>query len=216
MAVGKSRGNPPAVPTKDCVVCGKPFTWRKKLEKSWDEVLTCSSRCRSSLQQQDTEEVACVQQQTVADACEDLHSTAVCEQIEAKAENEGGEPAQEDDDEDEESAQQEAGDEAAAGDGNATRRARRQAMKAERRDRRARSPADKRKPCDLCRRPSDLLVRCTVDASQQWRMVCGRCWKVASGGVPDGDAEHPHYRYGGLWKNRSANVTTPAFGASAA
>jgi len=71
---------------------------------------------------------------------------------------------------------------------------------------------EKRKPCDLCLRPVDLLVRCTCDASQKWRMLCGRCWKDASGGVPDGDAQHPHYRYGGLWKNRAAKVSTPSFG----
>ena len=35
-------------------------------------------------------------------------------------------------------------------------------------------------------------------------MLCGKCWRDASGGVPDGDADHPHYRYGGLWKNRRA------------
>jgi hypothetical protein len=26
------------LPTKICVVCNKPFTWRKKWEKVWDEV----------------------------------------------------------------------------------------------------------------------------------------------------------------------------------
>ena len=26
------------LPTKPCVVCGRPFTWRKKWEKVWDEV----------------------------------------------------------------------------------------------------------------------------------------------------------------------------------
>lgn len=51
----------------------------------------------------------------------------------------------------------------------------------------------------------DLLVRCTVDASKRWRMACGACWREASGGVTDGDADHPHYTYGGLWKNRAAN-----------
>ena len=35
-------------------------------------------------------------------------------------------------------------------------------------------------------------------------MVCGRCWPTVSGGVPDGDADHPHYQYGGLWRNRAA------------
>jgi hypothetical protein len=34
-------------------------------------------------------------------------------------------------------------------------------------------------------------------------MVCGKCWKdVSGGGVVDGDATHPYYQYGGLWKNR--------------
>ncbi|MGA0555958.1 DUF2256 domain-containing protein [Larkinella sp. VNQ87] len=36
----------PHLPTKTCVVCQKPFTWRKKWEKVWDEVKYCSERCR--------------------------------------------------------------------------------------------------------------------------------------------------------------------------
>jgi hypothetical protein len=58
------------------------------------------------------------------------------------------------------------------------------------------------KPCDLCERSVDLLIRCQVDASGQWKMVCGKCWHTVSGGVVDGDVHHPYYRYGGLWKNR--------------
>ncbi len=34
------------LPTKVCQVCGRPFTWRKKWEKNWDEVRYCSERCR--------------------------------------------------------------------------------------------------------------------------------------------------------------------------
>ena len=34
------------LPTKICPVCDRPFTWRKKWEKSWDEVKYCSDRCR--------------------------------------------------------------------------------------------------------------------------------------------------------------------------
>ncbi|MCX5963801.1 MAG: DUF2256 domain-containing protein [Cyanobacteria bacterium] len=34
-------------PSKTCVVCGFPFTWRKKWEKCWDEVKYCSDRCRN-------------------------------------------------------------------------------------------------------------------------------------------------------------------------
>jgi len=35
------------LPTKICVVCKRPFTWRKKWEKNWDEVKYCSKRCRN-------------------------------------------------------------------------------------------------------------------------------------------------------------------------
>lgn len=97
----------------------------------------------------------------------------------------------------------------------AARKERKAALKAMKRERRAQSPKDKadakRKPCDKCNRSVDLLVRCRIDVSQKWFMLCGRCWHSVSGGVPDGDSEHPHYKYGGLWKNRAAKVTTPSF-----
>ena len=31
---------------KNCVSCEKPFTWRKKWKKIWDEVKYCSEKCR--------------------------------------------------------------------------------------------------------------------------------------------------------------------------
>jgi hypothetical protein len=34
------------LPEKTCATCGRPFTWRKKWEKVWDEVRYCSDRCR--------------------------------------------------------------------------------------------------------------------------------------------------------------------------
>lgn len=34
------------LPQKVCATCGRPFTWRKKWEKVWDEVRYCSDRCR--------------------------------------------------------------------------------------------------------------------------------------------------------------------------
>jgi hypothetical protein len=36
------------LPSKICVTCDKPFTWRKKWEKVWDEVKYCSDKCRMS------------------------------------------------------------------------------------------------------------------------------------------------------------------------
>mmetsp|Transcript_21456 Transcript_21456/g.59434 ORF Transcript_21456/g.59434 Transcript_21456/m.59434 type:complete len:83 (+) Transcript_21456:114-362(+) len=35
------------LPQKVCVVCQRPFTWRKSWERCWNEVLTCSDRCKS-------------------------------------------------------------------------------------------------------------------------------------------------------------------------
>ena len=35
------------LPEKICVVCGRPFTWRKKWERCWDEVTCCSKKCNS-------------------------------------------------------------------------------------------------------------------------------------------------------------------------
>mmetsp|Transcript_20637 Transcript_20637/g.38826 ORF Transcript_20637/g.38826 Transcript_20637/m.38826 type:complete len:112 (-) Transcript_20637:188-523(-) len=40
------KGNKSNLPSKDCVVCGRPFTWRKKWERCWDEVKYCSDKCR--------------------------------------------------------------------------------------------------------------------------------------------------------------------------
>ncbi|MCA1757850.1 MAG: DUF2256 domain-containing protein [Bacteroidales bacterium] len=34
------------LPAKICPVCERPFLWRKKWEKVWDEVKYCSDKCR--------------------------------------------------------------------------------------------------------------------------------------------------------------------------
>jgi len=36
----------PNLPMKDCKSCGRPFTWRKKWERVWDDVRYCSERCK--------------------------------------------------------------------------------------------------------------------------------------------------------------------------
>ena len=36
----------PHLPVKTCVVCNRPFAWRKKWERDWDQVRYCSDRCR--------------------------------------------------------------------------------------------------------------------------------------------------------------------------
>ena len=34
------------LPVKTCVVCQRPFAWRKKWSKVWEEVRYCSEACR--------------------------------------------------------------------------------------------------------------------------------------------------------------------------
>ncbi|GAA1882713.1 DUF2256 and DUF3253 domain-containing protein [Lapillicoccus jejuensis] len=36
----------PDLPTKTCASCGRTITWRKKWERSWDDVRYCSDACR--------------------------------------------------------------------------------------------------------------------------------------------------------------------------
>lgn len=38
------------LPQKDCAFCHRPFSWRKKWERCWDEVKYCSQRCKRSVQ----------------------------------------------------------------------------------------------------------------------------------------------------------------------
>jgi hypothetical protein len=34
------------LPEKICTVCGRPFAWRRKWRKDWEEVKYCSDACR--------------------------------------------------------------------------------------------------------------------------------------------------------------------------
>lgn len=36
------------LPEKICPTCKRPFAWRKKWERDWDNVIYCSNRCRAS------------------------------------------------------------------------------------------------------------------------------------------------------------------------
>lgn len=38
------------LPSKPCASCGRPFNWRKKWEKVWDEVRYCSEACKARQQ----------------------------------------------------------------------------------------------------------------------------------------------------------------------
>jgi hypothetical protein len=36
------------LPMKMCVVCGLPFSWRRKWARDWEQVKYCSDRCRTA------------------------------------------------------------------------------------------------------------------------------------------------------------------------
>lgn len=40
------KGNKFALPSKPCVACGRPMSWRKAWAKNWTEVRYCSEACR--------------------------------------------------------------------------------------------------------------------------------------------------------------------------
>ncbi|WP_460527501.1 DUF2256 domain-containing protein [Chitinimonas naiadis] len=42
------------LPEKLCAVCGRPFAWRKKWARDWDQVRYCSDRCRRARQEKGT------------------------------------------------------------------------------------------------------------------------------------------------------------------
>jgi hypothetical protein len=42
------RGNKQSLPSKPCVACGRPMSWRKRWARTWDEVKFCSDACRKA------------------------------------------------------------------------------------------------------------------------------------------------------------------------
>ncbi|HQS03412.1 MAG: hypothetical protein B7Y07_08555 [Halothiobacillus sp. 24-54-40] len=47
------------LPQKICLVCQRPFTWRKKWAKDWAQVKYCSDACRARSKQRPAKEPAC-------------------------------------------------------------------------------------------------------------------------------------------------------------
>ena len=40
------RGNKAALPSKPCLACGRPMSWRRRWARNWHEVKYCSNACR--------------------------------------------------------------------------------------------------------------------------------------------------------------------------
>ena len=44
------KGNKASLPSKPCVACGRPMSWRKAWARNWADVKYCSDACRSRKQ----------------------------------------------------------------------------------------------------------------------------------------------------------------------
>ncbi|MEP7328814.1 MAG: DUF2256 domain-containing protein [Betaproteobacteria bacterium] len=42
------KGNKRSLPSKICVACGRPMTWRKRWARTWEQVKYCSDACRKA------------------------------------------------------------------------------------------------------------------------------------------------------------------------
>ena len=236
------------LPSKVCVTCGRPFTWRKKWERVWDEVTTCSKSCnrkRRLVNRQtnnnnnndngrnliieiggqsstgiDTEPIIQTELSLDTTSSSTLQNSFVdnelsiemLEKLEVSLNEESSRPTPTTNDvEDDEDSTNSVvvSEEDPKTIAKRQRKAAKKAKKAERRAQRE-GKGDKsagQKQCDMCGKSVYLLIRCMYEEGQvDWKMVCGKCWNTASGGVVDGDSSHPHYRYGGLWKNRRAQT----------
>lgn len=228
------------LPVKTCVTCGRPFTWRKKWERVWDEVTTCSKSCnrkrREAKQAEGKERYLGMKVFSEITETNDIQGNIVPSVFEGDGSGNDDNltrssvisgcsffedstifPDNDGNDVErtalleKESIETSAGMAILGDDSVAQRKAQRKAeTKAKKAERRAQrqgrgDPKSGQKTCDMCGKSVDLLIRCVYEEGQiDWKMVCGKCWKTASGGVVDGDSNHPHYRYGGLWKNRRA------------
>ena len=44
------------LPEKICIVCERPFKWRKKWARVWEDVKFCSERCRRNKKKKNRDE----------------------------------------------------------------------------------------------------------------------------------------------------------------
>ncbi|KAL3802378.1 hypothetical protein HJC23_007203 [Cyclotella cryptica] len=236
------------LPSKVCLICNRPFTWRKKWERCWDEVTTCSKSCNARRKAMKKDSLDVVKDHHVSADSDEIFGSNIDdvrekgrvllraasfsdddikadtikgdEQIfgindhvledlfpnvdSLDIDNSDDEPFSSNKNAYDSGRPIESFDKNLVLDCRAKRKAEKKRVKAERRAQREGrgDPSAGQKPCDICQKSVNLLVRCTYDSSETWRMVCGSCWRDVSGGVVDGDDAHPFYRYGGLWKNR--------------
>ena len=216
------------VEAKDCITCGRVITWRKKWERCWNEVTTCSKRCKTTRRR----ELRRAKRNITTSITSPLETAALDETITRSAtmpplalksiaattttsptipsltqtSTTTASPL---------SVSQSTielinpSDDAIITTNQTVQQLRKERKKRKKllqKNKRAKregrqDPSIGRKDCQTCAKASDVLVRCRIDATKNWFLICGKCWNKYSGGVPDGDLKHPHYCYGGVWKN---------------
>lgn len=202
------------LPSKTCLNCGLPFVWRKKWERCWDDVKCCSKRCKSeynSARRREGDKSGSSDENRSQKSDSKASSGSARATSVTSSECNDGDVQQFEGivasrtDETEVNAEQlnDPGISSIVLNqavGHLT--IARPASKAQKSSKKL-DPSYGQKPCDRCGRLSDVLVRCTVDETRKWKLICpGHCWPKASGGIIDGDeSRFPHYKYGGMWKN---------------
>ena len=195
--------------SKICVVCARPFNWRKKWERNWEQVTTCSKKCNNErrrrnrrIGQKNSHIVDFVQTAALAKpVLQPAHCTRAQELNSSVSTSSSKENPKADIPSDGSSKQAPFGLLTHEHLKTGRKTAKKQANRA---IRKGHASQTGQKTCNLCGRLVDLLIRCQHDSSRRWSMVCGRCWNlsIVAGGVVDGDGTNPHYRYGGVWRNR--------------
>jgi len=195
--------------------------YSKKWEKVWDEVTTCSKSCNRKRKEKNRQsnrsatipDESSQNQEDVTDTHTDAslddnnRVDMLSDDILALQIAEDTETLLSDDEDNQSTSSDQQVDTIL--DAKQQRKLEKKRKKAERRAQREGrgDPSAGQKQCTICNKSVNLLIRCQYDKSGQWGMVCGKCWQDVSGGVVDGDKNHPYYRYGGLWKNRRAQST---------
>jgi hypothetical protein len=177
------------LPFKVCVICNRPFNWRKKWENCWDEVSTCSNSCnrqRRALKQQgnnhDFDDNSC-DDDNIESLHEGLNNLSITE-------NQGINTENKQKDIDNSSTDKPSTDTHTMIEDNITL-SKSQMKKQRKKEKdvvnRTDDSNEDSKLCNTCNKTVDFLVRCRNNASREWKMVCNKCLDIHSKDSEDSD-----------------------------
>lgn len=174
------------LPFKVCVICNRPFNWRKKWESCWDEVTTCSNSCnrqRRALKQQannhDSDDDSS-DDNNIDKLHVSLSDLSIAENQEISRENKQK-------DIDNSSTDKPTADTHTIEDTLSKSQMKKQRKKEKDVVNRANASNDDSKLCNTCNKTVDFLVRCRNSESREWKMVCNKCLAIDSKDSEDSD-----------------------------